>query len=105
MPTTRFQTTIKALKDRVGLTPEAGIKNLEGWETYLKDHDTPGVKAIIADLHKLKTLLGAEELDGTKIKSLMTKLGKETVALGKGDVPNASHIEELGSELQKQTGE
>ncbi len=102
MPTTRFQTTIKALKDRAGLTPEAGIKNIEGWETYLKDHDAPGVKAIVADLGKLKTLLAAKELDGSKIKSLMTKLGKETVAFGKGDVSNASHIEELGTEIQKQ---
>ncbi len=102
MPTTRFQTTIKALQEIAGLTPEAGIKNIEGWETYLKDHDAPAVKAIVADLQRLKTLLGAKGLDGAKIKSLVTKLGKETVALGNGDVPNASHIEELGAELQRQ---
>ena len=101
MPTTRFQTTINALKDRAGLTPESGIKNIEGWETYLKDHDAPGVKAIVADLQKLKALLEAKELDGTKIKNLVTKLGKETAAIGKGDVPNAIHIEELGAALQK----
>ena len=100
MSTTRFETTIKALRDKSGLTPEAGIKNIEGWLTYLKDHDAPGVKSIVADLDKLKNLLGAKELDGAKIKQLVVKLGKETVALGKGDVPNASHIEELGTALE-----
>ena len=100
MATSRFQTTIKALKEKSGLTPEAGIKNIEGWETYLKDHDAPGVKAIVADLGKLKALLGAEELDGTKIKTLVVKLGKETAKLGKGDSPEAKHMEELGTELE-----
>ena len=100
MPTTRFETTIKTLRDKAGLTPEAGIKNIDGWLTYLKDHDTPGVKSIVSDLEKLKNLLGAEELDRTKIKQLVVKLGKETVALGKGDVVNASHIEQLGTALE-----
>ncbi len=101
MPTTRFETTIKALRDKAGLTPEAGISNIEGWLTYLKDHNAPGVKSVVSDLEKLKTLLGAKELDGTKIKQLVVKLGKETVALGKGDVPNASHIEQLGTALEQ----
>ena len=100
MPTTRFETTIKALRDKAGLTPEAGIKNIDGWLTYLKDHDAPGIKSIVADLEKLKTLLGAKELDGTKIKQLVVKLGKETVALGKGDVANADHIGQLGTALE-----
>ncbi len=100
MPTTRFETTIKAVRDKAGLSPEAGIKNIEGWVTYLKDHDTPGVKSIVADLEKLKSLLGAKELDGGKIKQLVVKLGKETVTLGKGDVANAGHIEELGKALE-----
>ena len=100
MSSTRFETTIKALRDKSGLTPEAGVKNIEGWLTYLKDHDASGVKGIVADLEKLKTLLGAKELDGTKIRQLVVKLGKESVALGKGDVSNASHIEQLGTALE-----
>ena len=100
MPTTRFETTIKALRDKAGLTSEAGIKNIDGWLMYLKDHDASGMKSIVADLEKLKNLLGAEELDGTKIKQLVVKLGKETVALGKGDIANASHVEQLGTALE-----
>ena len=101
MSTTRFETTIKALKDYASMKPEAAIKNIEGWQTYLKDHDSPGVKGIVADLGKLKEFLSAEQLDGGKIKQIVIKLGKETVALGKGDVPNAKHIEELGHLLEK----
>ena len=101
MPTTRFETTIKALRDIASFKPEAAVKNIEGWQTYLKDHDADGVKSIVADLDKLKHLLLAEQLDGSKIKQIVVKLGKETVALGKQDVPNAKHIEELGALLQK----
>ena len=105
MSTTRFQTTIKLLQEKAGLTPENGIKNIEGWESYLKDHDAPGVKGIVADLGRLKVLLGAQELDGDKIKQIVIKLGKETAALAKkGDVPSLAHIEELGTELQAQAG-
>ena len=100
MSTTRFETTIKALRDKAGLTPEAGIKNIDGWLTYLKDNDAPGVKGIVADLEKLKGLLGAKELDGGKIKQLVVKLGKETAKLGQGDGSNASHIEQLGTALE-----
>ena len=83
------------------MKPEAAVKNIEGWQTYLKDHDSPGVKGIVADLEKLKQLLSAEQLDGSKIKHLVIKLGKEPVALGKSDVPNAGHIEELGNLLER----
>ena len=101
MPTTRFETTIKALKDYASMKPEAAVKNIEGWQTYLKDHDSPGVKGIVADLEKLKHLLSAEQLDGSKIKQLVVKLGKETIAVGRGNVPNAKHMEELGNLLEK----
>ena len=101
MPTTRFETTIKALKNYASMKPEAAVKNIEGWQTYLKDHDSPGVKGIVADLEKLKQFLSAEQLDGTKIKQLVIKLGRETFALGKGDVLNGKHLEELGHLLEK----
>ncbi len=100
MPTTRFETTIKALGDLSSLKPDAAIKNIEGWETYLKDHDAEGAKKIVADLEKLKKLLAAEDLDDSKIKPLLAKLGKETAGLAKGDkTPNAAHIEKLGTAL------
>lgn len=101
MPTTRFETTVKALKDFSSMKPEAAIKNIDGWLEYLKNHDHAGVKGIVSDLDKLKKLLSADQLDGTKIKTLVIKLGKETIALTKGDVPNARHIEELGQLLEK----
>jgi hypothetical protein len=101
MPTTRFETTIKALKDFASMKPEAAVKNIEGWQEYLKNHEHAGVKSIVSDLEKLKHLLSAEQLDGTKIKQIVIKLGKETVELGKTDVPNAKHIEDLGKLLEK----
>ncbi len=102
MATTRFETTIKALEDISSLKPEAAIKNIEGWETYLKDHDAEGAKKVVADLEKLKKLLAAEELDDSKIKPLLQKLGKETAALSKDEkATNASHIEKLGTALQE----
>lgn len=101
MPTTKFATTTKALGDIQSLKPEAAIKNIEGWETFLKDHEVEGAKKLVTELEQLKKLLGAGELDDKKIKALMTKLGKETAALsGEAKGAEAEHIKQLGEALQ-----
>lgn len=101
MPTTKFATTTKALEDIKSLKPEAAIKNIEGWETFLKEHEVEGAKKLVTDLEKLKKLLGEEKLDDAKIKPLMTKLGKETAALaGEAKGAEAEHIKKLGEALQ-----
>ena len=79
MPTTKFATTTKALQDIQSLKPEAAIKNIEGWEKFLKDHEVEGAKKLVTDLESLKKLLGAEKLDDAKIKTLMTKLAAGSV--------------------------
>ncbi len=100
MATTRYETTIHALKDLKSLKPDAAVKNIDGWETYLKTHDHAGVKGVVADLEKLKHLLAAEKLDDAKIKTLLQKLGKETTAVA-GDVKggDSAHIKQLGEAL------
>ena len=101
MPTTKFATTTKALDDIANLKPEAAIKNIEGWEKFLEDHEVEGAKKLVTDLNALKKLLGAEKLDDAKIKTLMTKLGKETTALaGHAKAGEGEHIKQLGEKLQ-----
>ncbi len=101
MPTTRFTTTIEAIKNGAkSFTIEAATKNIEGWEDYLSKHDHEGVKKVVQDLGKLKKLLHAKELDGEGIKSLLQKMGKDTVAVaGKEETASAKHIKELGEAL------
>ena len=102
MPTTKFETTIKALDNISELKPEAAIKNIEGWEQFLEKHEVDGAKKLTTDLEKLKKLISAEEPDGAKIKALMEKLGKETAATAshaKG--AEAEAIKKLGEALQK----
>jgi len=103
MPTTRFQTTLAALKEGAkSFTIEKATTNIEGWEDYLSKHDHEGVKKVVQDLGKLKKLLHAGELDGEAIKTLVQKLGKDTVAVaGKEESATASHIKELGEALQQ----
>ena len=103
MATTRFETTLNALKQGAkSFTVEKAITNIEGWEDYLSKHDHEGVKRVVQDLGKLKKLLGAGELDGNAIKDLVHKLGKETVAVaGKEESANAKHIRELGEALSQ----
>ena len=101
MPTTRFETTINALKEGAkSLTVEKAVSNIEGWEDYLAKHEHAGVRAVSADLGKLKKLLQSESLDGAKIKELLHKLGKDTVAVA-GDEESAvnTKIHELGKLL------
>ena len=103
MSTTRFETTIKALHEGAkSFTVEKAINNIEGWEEYLSKHEHAGVKAVVADLGKLKKLLGSDELDGTAIKTLLHKLGKDTTAVAGNDEAAAStKIKELGAALSK----
>lgn len=103
MPTTRLNTTLEAVKGGVkSFTIEKATANIEGWEDYLSKHDHEGVKKVVQDLGKLKKLLHAKELDGGAIKTLVAKLGKDTVAVA-GDEQNANskHIRELGEALSQ----
>ena len=103
MATSRFETTLKALKEGAqSFTIDKATSNIEGWEEYLSKHDHEGVKKVVADLGKLKKLLHAKELDGEAIKSLVQKLGKETVAVaGDDETATAGHIKELGEALSE----
>ena len=101
MATTRFQTTIAAIKQGAqSLTVDKAVTNIEGWEDYLSKHDHQGVKKVVGDLGKLKKLLQAKELDGEAIKKLVLALGKDTVAVaGDEETGEAKHIKELGEAL------
>ena len=103
MSTTRFNTTLDALKGGVqNFTIEKATSNIEGWEDYLSKHDHEGVKKVVQDLGKLKKLLNSGKIDGEEIKTLLSKLGKETVAVaGDEQNANAGHIRELGEALAR----
>lgn len=106
MSTTRLKTTLDAVKGGVkSFTIEKATTNIEGWEDYLSKHDHEGVKKVLTDLGKLKKLLHAKELDGDAIKTLVAKLGKDTVAVaGDEKNANATHIRELGEALSEAAG-
>ncbi len=103
MPTTKFTTTIEALKQGAkSFTIEKATTNIESWEEYLSKHDHEGVKKVVQDLAKLKKLLHASELDGEAIKKLVLKMGKDTVAVaGDEKTASAKHIKELGEALEQ----
>ncbi len=102
MPTTRFQTTIDAIKKGAkSFTIEQATSNIEGWEEYLSKHDHAGVKKVVQDLGKLKKLLHAGSLDGEAIKTSLQTLGKDTVAVaGNETSATSTHIKQLGEALQ-----
>jgi peptidyl-tRNA hydrolase len=101
MSTTRFETTLQALKQGAkSFTIEKATSNIEGWEDYLSKHEHAGVKKVVTDLGKLKKLLHAPALDGEAIKNLVHQLGKDTVAVaGHEETATAKHIKELGEAL------
>ncbi|NYF89370.1 hypothetical protein RBB79_07440 [Tunturiibacter empetritectus] len=101
MSTTRFETTINALKQGAkSLTVDKATSNIEGWEEYLSKHEHAGVKKVVKDLGQLKKLLHDPNLDGTAIKNLLHTLGKETISVaGDQDTATATHIKQLGEAL------
>ena len=100
-PIPQFDSTINHIKEGVkGFTVKAAIKNIEGWEATLEKVENPGAQAVLKDLTALKDMLGSETLDGNKIKKLVQKLGKETLAVAKkAEGKNAEKIMALGEAL------
>ena len=97
----QFDATIKHIKDGVkGFTVKAAVTNIEGWEATLEKSETPGVKALVKDLESLKKHLQSEKPNGEQIKTLLVKLGKETVTFaGKSEGKNAEKGKALGEAL------
>ena len=97
----QFEATIKHLKEGVKVfTIAAAVKNIEGWEATLEKSDVTGAKTIHGNLERLKKLLQADEIDTTKVKDLMVKLGEETVRIaGKADDKHADKIKSLGEAI------
>ena len=101
MPAAKLDATIKAANHGITkLSPDQAVKNIEGWEEYLGKHEAPGVKSVVTDLGKLKTLLQSDKLDTSAIEKLVKKLGHDTEKV-KGEGPNAAKIKELGEALAK----
>ena len=101
MSTTRFQSTIDALKGGAGSIPvETATKNLEGWEEYLSKHPHEGVKTVVQDLGKLKQMLHGTPVDDKAIQTLLHKLSKDTIAVaGNDETETSKHIKQLGEAL------
>lgn len=102
----QFAATIKHIEEGVkGFTISAAVKNIEGWEETLGKLEAPGAKTIVRDLERLKKLIQAESIDGEAVKTLVGKLGKETVTLaGKADSKNAEKAKQLGEALSSAAG-
>ncbi|MGG5890328.1 hypothetical protein ACLF3G_24730 [Falsiroseomonas sp. HC035] len=97
----QFAATIKHIKEGVkGFTISAAVKNIEGWEETLGKMEVTGAKTMVRDLERLKKLLQAEEIDGEAVKTVVAKLGKETVTMaGRSEGAKAEKIRELGEAL------
>lgn len=101
MPT--FDATIKAMKAGAQrMTVNAAVKNIEGWETSLEKVEVSGVKTIVKDLESLKKQLQKPEIDGSAVRKLIAKLGKETVTIaGKAEGKQAEKVKALGEALSE----
>ncbi len=97
----RFTATENAFEKGVdSITPAAAIKLIDDWETSLKDLDAPGAKGIVRDLEALKKALHADQPDGEKIKTLVSKLGGETTKIAAHATPSTKDkVAELGKTL------
>lgn len=102
----QFAATIKHIEEGVkGFTISAAVKNIEGWEETLGKVEAPGAKGIVRDLERLKKLIQAESIDGDAVKTLVAKLGKETVTLAdKAESRNAEKAKQLGEALASAAG-
>lgn len=98
----RFTATANAFEKGVdSITPAAATKLIDDWESSLKDADFPGAKTIVRDLEALKKALGGDQPDAEKIKTLVAKLGDETIkSAGHATDATKPKLEELGKALK-----
>ena len=99
----RFAATATAFEKGIeNTTPASAIKMIEGWEEALSSVDTPGAKGIVRDLEALKKVLGADEPDGARVKSLLGKLAEEVtkIATRAEDEKVQPKLAELGEALK-----
>ena len=96
----KFDSTVKSLKAGVqGITVNAAVKNIEGWEAELEKLEVSGVKTIIKDLEGLKRQLQKPEIDGDAVRKLIAKLGKETVTIAGKAEKGDDKVKALGEAL------
>ncbi len=103
----RFTTLAHAFdKGLEHMTAAAGVKQIEYWETELKDVELSGVKGLLHDLEALKKKLQADPVDGEAVKNLLAKIGGETtrVAGRADDEKVAAKVKEIGEKLEAAGG-
>ncbi len=98
----RFTTLANALdKGLESLKADAAVKQIEYWENELKDVEVAGVKGLLHDLESLKKKLQADEVDGAAVKTLLAKIGGETVRMaGRSDEKVKDKLKEVGEKLE-----
>ena len=98
----RFTTLANALeKGLESLKADAGVKQIEYWENELKDVEVAGVKGLLHDLESLKKKLQADDVDGAAVKTLLAKIGGETVRMaGRSDEKVQDKLKEVGEKLE-----
>ena len=104
MASANFDTTIAALTSGPeNLAPETAITNIEGWQSYLAEHQTEGTQQVSSELAQLKQHLSAGEPDTDAIEALLEKLGASTLYVANnGNTSNSSKIMEIGEALSAQ---
>ena len=92
-----LDSTIESLQKEVDSESTRGAQtSISSWIKTLSEHEE--LKGIADDLQSLKEALTA--LDGKKIVSLMTKLGKDTTAAAeKAEGAEGEKVKKLGSLL------
>ncbi len=98
----RFTTLANALdKGLESLKTDAAVKQIEYWENELKDVEVSGVKGLLHDLESLKKKLQANPVDGHAVKTLLVKIGGETVRVaGRSDEKLTDKLKEVGEKLE-----
>jgi hypothetical protein len=96
-----IDTTIKALQNGItDMSPEQGVKNIDGWILKLESADFRGAKGIRDNLVKLKKHLESGHLDGAAIGQLLGTLANSTVrAAGQASGKDGTKVQQLGEAL------
>ncbi len=99
----RFTTLTNAFEKGIeSLKADAAVKQIEYWENELKGVEVAGVKGLTHDLESLKKKLQADDVDGAAVKTLLAKIGGETIRIAAHakDEKIEPKLKEVGEKLE-----
>ena len=98
----RIQTTVNHFNDGIlAMSRAAAEHSIESWKAELEASGSKPLESIASDLGRLQDQLEKVTIDGSKVVSLLSKLGHATIDVAPLAEDKSDLLTKLGKQLEK----